>query len=175
MVIDYQGKSFPSRIKVELSDVLIFRCSDPTHAQVGARELVCQVKTFNFNLVVGSNLAMTLRIHLIRKMLRLKSSRDDQLWSTLTWVWSGWFLVISSAKIGSLYSNPNKIQLNHMDGGVVKFCLRMVLGPLLCRDVHPPAARNITPTRFRQGWELIFFRTHNLLFFLKKLFNLYKF
>ena len=112
---------------------------------------------FNYNLVVRSNLAMTLRIHLIRKMLRLKSSRDDQLWSTLTWVWSGWFLVISSAKIGSLYSNPNKIQLNHMDGGVVKFCLRMVLGPLLCRDVHPPAARNITLTRFLQGWELIFF------------------
>ena len=70
MNIDFQDKSFPSRINVELPDVLILRCSDPTHAQVGARELVCQVKLFNYNLVIGPNLAMTLRIHSIRKMLR---------------------------------------------------------------------------------------------------------
>ena len=79
MNIDFQGKSFPSRITVELPDVL-FRCSDPTHAQVGARELVCQVKFFNYNLFVGSNLAMTLQIHLIRKMLRFKIKPR---WSTM--------------------------------------------------------------------------------------------
>ena len=63
MNIDFQDRSFPSRINVELADVFIFRCSDTTHAQVGARELVCQVNYFNYNLVVvGSNLAMTLRI-----------------------------------------------------------------------------------------------------------------
>ena len=104
----------------------------------------------------------------------LTSSRDDQLWSTLTWVWwSRWFLVIYSAKmlIGSLYSNPNKIQTNHMDGGVVKCCLRMVLGHLLCQDVHPPAARNTTRIRFRQGWELIFCYDLSLAILLK----LYKF
>ena len=47
MNIDFQDKSFPSRINVELPDVLILRCSDPTHAQVGARELVCQVNFYH--------------------------------------------------------------------------------------------------------------------------------
>ena len=90
MNIDFQDKSFPSRINVELPDVLILRCSDPTHAQVGARELVCQVNYFNYNLVVvGSNLAMTLRI----------CFKMQQRLPIVTLVWSGWFVVISAVKM----------------------------------------------------------------------------